>query len=245
MYCGNCSSGWVKVGNGYNRCECIRDRIVENKFNESTTPESFYKFKEDLEDQKSFTILKKEIGYIDIINELTSNEAKEELFKKNMTIVLKGNAGSGKTQLATTLALELVRRFNLYEKELKTKDFYFLRMASFKDLVFKDEDKKEIIKKVRNSDVLIIDDLGTENYNNTWTMERLSEVLREFDGVKIITTNMTKTDIHSFYKDKDARLSDVLVNSTEDKHAENNCLFYLIGKKESRRVQKVKQNLFT
>lgn len=234
-----CIDGYVRVGGGYNRCECQRERIVRRIFELSRTPKEFYNFRDALGNQKVKTSLNQFTSYLDLIDNLTLDPEKvNELMKRNTTIVLKGNTGSGKTLMATTIALEIMKQFNLYAPNIETHRFFFLNAREIGNWMFDNEEKARIMNYVRKCNVLIIDDLGSEPDKNEYIYKALDELLRNFNGIKLITTNLNE-ELKDFYMKRNQRLTDVLVNTYEREHKKDNTLFYYVNKKDSRRRKSV------
>lgn len=242
MKCELCLNGLIRMEEGYVRCECQREKILKKIFKLSETPKEFYKFKDELDDQVVKTPLKKKAGYLEVINNITSSEDKiEALIENDTSIILKGNSGSGKTQMAITLALEIAQKFNLYEKNITERRFFFLNAREIGNWAFDNQKRQRVLSYIKKCKVLIIDDLGAEYYTNPAILKMLDTVLRGFNGIKIITTNLNE-DVNSFYKKYDSRLADVLAPANEYDHAKYNCLFYYVVTKETRR-KKVMKNL--
>lgn len=227
-----CSNGWVREGAVYRKCECIRDKKVDFYFKRSETPASHYLLLEDMKDQAIKSGKGKTAGLKSVISTLTgSRENIDNMIENQFRIVLKGSNGSGKTQTAVTMALEMLRKFDLDSNEEVNK-FFFLSISSLKENIFNNEEKMRIRKRISNSQILILDDLGTEiqtkNNQIPYIMEYLNDVIRSFTGIIIITTNLNR-DLREEYKQHNTRLANVLVNSSEAEHGETNNLFYEIS----------------
>lgn len=131
---------------------------------------------------------------------LTQNfVAKEDSTKS--TLVLYGKTGVGKTYL-TECALN----------EALDKDMYTIYATAFKlneaflsYHIAKLDEKPHILNPYLTSDLLIIDDLGSENILKNVTIEYLYLLLdtRSRNGLKtIITTNLTPDQIQDTYEDR-------------------------------------------
>lgn len=136
-----------------------------------------------------------------------------------------GEVGQGKTFLSSSIAKELLKKgeeviyiraiklFNLYE------DYKFNRLAD-----------KEFINRIYSCDLLIIDDLGTENINKvsvSFLHDLFDERINRGNST-IINTNLTIKEISETYSKRfTSRL------------AENYIIYEFYG--EDIRVQKIKE----
>lgn len=122
-------------------------------------------------------------------------------------LLLYGSCGTGKTFLSHCISAELIR-----------KGFSVLYMTSFElfDTLGRDrfsykEDRSPVVDSIFESDLLIIDDLGTELTNNFVSSE-LFQCLNErlmHKKSTIISTNLTLTEIHKRYSERVAsRITD-------------------------------------
>lgn len=225
MKCKICNGeGAIKYNNGYIRCECQREKMTKILYKKSETPERYYKRLNELKNQTVTTGKGSQLKYIELMEDLLKTPAKREaLFEQEITMVLKGTAGSGKTQFGVTLMIELLNYFDLYAKELETNKAFFLDARNIGNFMFNNPERERINKLVKEANILVIDDLGAEQ-KNQYIFNALDEILRNFKGFKIITTNLPNPK--EYYEKENKRLSSVLINGTEKDHGSKNVLYY-------------------
>lgn len=131
-------------------------------------------------------------------------------FDKNL-IFIAGETGVGKTHLIKCMANELI---NLNHVVLLTSSFAmhqdFVKSYSTKDL----EEKSYLLDRYLNSEILFIDDLGTELRNPTITLNYLYQVINERKMKRlptIITSNLDLYDIKDYY---DERISSRIIDKS-------------------------------
>lgn len=116
-------------------------------------------------------------------------------------IFISGATGVGKTHLAKCMANELISRGKVVRL---TTSFALLQDFKNSDNSFDAEEKDALIEKYLNTEILFIDDLGTE-LRNTKTSQYLYLVLNERKIKKlptIITTNMKIDEIKDYYDER-------------------------------------------
>lgn len=130
-------------------------------------------------------------------------------FDKNL-IYLAGQTGVGKTHLLKCMANELI---SLNKVVYLTTSFAmnqdFLKSYASKDI----EEKDCLLQKYLESDILFIDDLGTELRQPNITVNYLYLILNERKSNNkptIITSNLTLEDVRDYY---DERISSRIINS--------------------------------
>lgn len=129
-------------------------------------------------------------------------------FKKNL-IYIAGYTGVGKTHLIKCMANELI---NLNHIVRFTTSFAmhqdFIKSYSTKDL----DEKNNLLDKYLNTEILFIDDLGTELRQYNITINYLYQVINERKVKRlptIITSNLTLDDIKDYY---DERISSRIID---------------------------------
>ena len=139
-------------------------------------------------------------------------------FKKNL-IYLAGATGVGKTYLMRCLANELISRGRL----VKITTAYQMN-RDFKE--FSKTNNEELLKNYTDTEILFIDDLGTEPLFKDVTIENLYIVINERKMKKlptIITSNLTLDNIRDRYDERifsrivDRETSITLLLDGEDK----------------------------
>ena len=226
--CKNCRDrGILKNGE---RCYCYRQKLVNELYNVSNLSEILKK--QNFENfsleyySKEIKKGKKKSPYDNMKSALEAakrfvSQPKEE--RKNLLFY--GEVGQGKTFLSSSIAKEILEKgeeviyiraiklFNSYE------DYKFGRLAD-----------KDFIERIYSCDLLIIDDLGTENINKvslSFMHDLFDERINRRNST-IINTNLTIKEMNETYSKRfTSRL------------AENYIIYEFYG--DDIRVQKIKK----
>lgn len=122
--------------------------------------------------------------------------------KQENGLIITGNTGVGKTHLAASISNELIK---------EDKIVLMGRLSSLLDMIketFKDNSKSEneLIELFSNTDMVVIDDLGTEKISQ-WALDKLYTIIENRNENKlpiIITTRFNKESLlHRFYQSND------------------------------------------
>ena len=117
-------------------------------------------------------------------------------------VFISGDTGTGKTHLIKCMANELIKNNHLvYLTSAFSMNQDFLKSHSCKDI----EQKQNILSKYLNSEILIIDDLGTEIRQLNITNSYLYQILNERKIKKLptlITTNLDLKDLLDYYDER-------------------------------------------
>lgn len=109
-----------------------------------------------------------------------------------------GTKGSGKTRLAISVANELINKYNILVKfttSLKILEEIKQSWSKKKDET--DETENKLISALSTTDVLIIDDFGTEQYKN-WIDDKFNSIINgryNDKKITIFTSNMSIDDL--------------------------------------------------
>lgn len=122
----------------------------------------------------------------------------DEYKKDGIGLILKGSVGTGKTALAVAILQKVIRSYG---------SGYFIPMASLMDrlLSMSKGDKDEFDrfeKRVRNTPLLVLDDLGAE-YENNWVRNKVDSIITERTNRQmptIITTNLKANELMTGYQ---------------------------------------------
>lgn len=115
--------------------------------------------------------------------------------KAGRGLILKGPVGTGKT----SLAIATMRR----AMDLKFTCF-FIPMVSLLDTIFTmrdTEEKYRFEQRIRNTNLLVLDDLGAE-YDQQWVLAKVDSIVTErYNRLRstIITTNLGHNDLMNRY----------------------------------------------
>lgn len=121
----------------------------------------------------------------------------EEFDTKNQSIFFTGNPGVGKTFLSNCIAKELIERLKVVVR-IGAAELVEIIKAGSRD--FDAEPDPYLVE----SDLLIIDDLGTE-LNTEWNSSSIFNIIDErlkFNKATIITTNLSYNDIRDRYSER-------------------------------------------
>lgn len=196
-FCKKCNDSG-KINGKY--CDCFKSEL-----NKLLIKESGFSKLEDFDNVK-YDIYQNQKEMFCLFNKM--KEWCHSKFDKNI-VVLGGETGVGKTFLMKCMANELIK---LNKVVLLTSSFNmnqdFLKSYSSRDM----EEKSNLLDKYLDSEILFIDDLGTELRQPNITVKYLYLILNERSINKkptIITTNLTLEEINDYY---DERISSRLAN---------------------------------
>lgn len=208
--CKKCKDkGFYKDKNGINEimCDCFKKRLVEKQYNMSNVSkiiqaENFSTFNLELfsksVDQKHNKSPYENMSYI-----VTQVKKSMEIMDKTpLNLYFYGSAGMGKTFLCNCIAKELMDKkksviytsaFNLFENLLKER--------FNKD---NDDVPKEFLDTYLSVDLLVIDDLGTENINSVTVTELFNILNTRISENKstVFSSNLSPLDLRDVYSER-------------------------------------------
>ena len=194
--CDDCAdTGYTK---DMKKCHCLRQEILKVLYSQSNIEailqrENFGTLSTDLYTDTEYDKMK------DIIAEC--RRFADDFGKRYENILLYGNVGVGKTFLTNCMAKEVI------DKGYSVIYFTSMRLFDtlFREIYRNDEDgPRDIQNDIFTCDLLIIDDLGTENVNS-FVASKLFDILNERDLRKkptIISTNLTFEEISGRYTER-------------------------------------------
>ncbi len=169
------------------RCVCLQKEICNLLVADSNVPDKNFTFENSSETDKH--------------NKTVYNTAKKLCLSDKRNLLLLGKVGSGKTYLLAACA-------NLCAQLGKSTLFvtaYALNNAFLNTHLQGAESRETLMDNLVETDVLIIDDLGTENIYKNVTAEYLFVLLNERLTQKkqtFVSTNLSLTDIRKKYDDR-------------------------------------------
>ena len=206
--CSRCEdTGYI---NNTVRCSCFTQRIVNITYKQNNMlklkDENFNTFDiayfSNKPDKEKYQSDKSPLENIEEIKKLAIAFCENILEPKQKNLLFVGRAGTGKTFMSSCIANEIVSKGHtvLYQTAPLLMDM--LLEAKFASL--RDEMKKEQYANVFDVDLLIIDDLGTENLNNIKFTELFNIINTRLlkDKKTIISTNLSLAELASEYDDR-------------------------------------------
>lgn len=192
------------------RCSCFTQKIVNIMYKQNNMlklkDENFNTFDiayfSNKSDKEKYQSDKSPLENIEEIKKISVAFCNNIQDPKQKNLLFVGKAGTGKTFMSSCIANEAVNRGHtvLYQTAPLLMDM--LLEAKFSSL--KDEMKKEQYSNVFDVDLLIIDDLGTENLNNMKFTELFNIINTRLlkDKKTIISTNLSLAELASEYDDR-------------------------------------------
>ncbi|HPP86964.1 MAG TPA: ATP-binding protein [bacterium] len=179
--------------NAYRQCICRNYAFRINKINkiykEADIPRNYqWKFIEDIEmidnDKKGIPNISE---FLEIIEQTLVNY--EDIRKRRGLLLWSELTGNGKTLAAAIILNTLVFNFGIAAKFLKlSSDYFGMLKKTYSNI---DESEINVIKKLIDYDVLVIDDFGTQR-STEWENEKLYELIdgrNDSKKMTIITSN--------------------------------------------------------
>ncbi|OME80082.1 hypothetical protein BK120_19775 [Paenibacillus sp. FSL A5-0031] len=123
----------------------------------------------------------------------THNNSLAHMIKKRWHLILISDMGYGKTQYACTLLL-----LAAYQKYKSV----FLDMRFIRDWLNDKTKKAQMEKQLSEADIIVIDDLGVENYtdfNLNNVINNIDAIIRDHTGLLIVTSNCKIADMKTAY----------------------------------------------
>lgn len=199
--CKLCSdTGYV----GNKKCRCYEQKLINALYNTSNLGELLNKQNFDTFDFEMYSKEIKPDGKISVYTYMHNIYEKCRLFCENFDneprgFLFYGTSGLGKTFLSSCIAKDLMDkgRSVVYAKATRLFSMY----EDYKFGRIKPETARALIDGVYSADLLIIDDLGTENVNKT-SVSFLFDILNEraINGKKmIISTNYSMSALTEIY----------------------------------------------
>ena len=202
-------TGYIKKNNKTYMCNCLKQKLFDIEYNKSNIgnieKENFNTFNlnlySDINDDNLNISPRKNIEIIKNISENFINNF-DNPSEKNLLFT--GNTGLGKTFLCNCIAYELLKKGKtvLYQTAP-------IMLDSIIDYRFnKNNSDNNIINNILNVDLLIIDDLGTENINSLKLTELFtiinSRILNQNHKITktIISTNLNLKNIFEIYNER-------------------------------------------
>ena len=235
--CSKCSdTGYIKN----NMCSCLKQELLNRTFKQynmnKLKDENFetfdYKYysTEVKEEYKSKISPKDNIKKIHNISLEFCKNIEEE---KQLNLLFVGNTGLGKTFLSNSIAYELIK--NGYTAVYQTSSALMDIIIKYRFTLNKTKEDDENYNRILESDLLIIDDLGTETVNNMKFTELFNIInTRILNNKKmVISTNLGLEKLYELY---DERIVSRLIGDFKI------CRFYGEDIRLKKKMNKVEKN---
>lgn len=206
--CSRCNdTGYI---NGNVRCSCFTQKVVNITYKQNNMlklkDENFNTFDiayfSNKSDKEKYQSEKSPLENIEEIRKLSKIFCNNINDPKQKNLLFVGKAGTGKTFMSSCIANEAVNKG--YTVLYQTAPLLMDMLLEAKFASLKDEIKKEQYSNVFDVDLLIIDDLGTENLNNIKFTELFNIINTRLlkDKKTIISTNLSLAELASEYDDR-------------------------------------------
>lgn len=209
--CKKCNdTGFLVDSNGI-MCTCLKQKLMDIQYNKSNISnlenENFDKFNEllfsDITDEKKYNSNISPRENINNIKNIALNFIDNFDAPSEKNLLFTGNTGLGKTFISNCIANEILKigKTVLYQTASNMLD-------SIIDYKFGKTNGELIYENILNADLLIIDDLGTENLNSVKFAELFNVIntrlLNQNTHITktIISTNLTLNNLFNNYDER-------------------------------------------
>lgn len=209
--CKKCNdTGFLVDSNGV-MCTCLKQKLMDIQYNKSNISnlenENFDKFNElvfsDITDEKKYNSNISPRENINNIKNIALNFIDNFDNPNEKNLLFTGNTGLGKTFISNCIANEILKigKTVLYQTASNMLD-------SIIDYKFGKTNGELIYENILNADLLIIDDLGTENLNSVKFAELFNVIntrlLNQNNHITktIISTNLTLNNLFNNYDER-------------------------------------------
>ena len=191
-------------------CNCLKQRLYNEQYNKANISnldtQNFENFSDllysDKPDENKYKTTLSPRENINQIKNICFNFIENFEDKNQKNLLFTGNTGLGKTFLSSAIANEILKKGKnvLYQTAS-------VMLDSIIDYRFGKNNNSNILKSILEVDLLIIDDLGTENPNNLKTSELFNiintRLLNQNKITKtIISTNLNLRNLYSNYDER-------------------------------------------
>lgn len=199
--------GYIEKNGKSIMCKCIIQKLMNEKYNDSNLKDqieetfsnfniNYYSNEKNDSEKKSPRENIKDI--LNISKEFVEQFKKENSKYKNLFFT--GKTGLGKTFLSNAIAKELINRGYTVFYQTAPIMFDELMLNKFKNT----DEYYNMLDNIRNADLLIIDDLGSETLSESKIKEMFSIINTRLINKKstIISSNLDLKDLAAAYEDR-------------------------------------------
>ena len=192
------------------RCSCFTQKVVNITYKQNNMlklgDENFNTFDiayfSNKPDKEKYQSDKSPLENIEEIKKISKVFCDNIQDPKQKNLLFVGKAGTGKTFMSSCIANEIVNKG--YTVLYQTAPILMDMLLEAKFASLRDELKREQYSNVFDVDLLIIDDLGTENINNIKFTELFNIINTRLlkDKKTIISTNLSLAELANEYDDR-------------------------------------------
>lgn len=202
-------TGFVEKNGRYEKCTCLVNRLIQEAYKNSNITdkiqnENFNNFDISLFDNTITDEEKSSRENMEFLKDVSYEFIKGFGKKDQNSLLFYGPPGLGKTFLCTSIAKALMDKSKTVLYYSSSELFNRLSDFTFSRETFLKNSSKEIHDLIMDTQMLIIDDLGSE-MTNSFVINQLFNILnlREMHSRKlIISTNLTPKELNQVYGDR-------------------------------------------
>ncbi len=182
-------TGWiVDKDNNATPCECYQKKLLFNRIQFANIPETYRDLRLDsfrggyYADKETFSVA------VDCIKSWLKDVPK--MAKQGVGLYLWSNTkGSGKTRMATSIANELIHNHNMNVKFVTSLDILAEIKSTWSNDNLEFSSESQLIRFLTKTDVLVIDDFGTEYHANghSWIDDKFYQIINSRYMNRLIT----------------------------------------------------------
>lgn len=184
--CEKCNgTGWIWIDkNTVVECECRKELLTNNKIKFANIPEAFKDLRLDSFSTAFYTDKESINNIVTVIKDYMDHL--EDMITEGIGLYMWSRTpGSGKTRLATSLANELIHKYDMNVKFITSLDIIDeIRATWDKDAEFSSE--SQLMRYLTTVEVLVIDDFGAETHKD-WIDDKFYKIINTRYVNKLIT----------------------------------------------------------
>ena len=202
-------TGFIEKNGLYEKCTCLVNRLIQEAYKNSNITdkienENFSNFDISLFDDNITNEAKSPKENMKFLKQISYDFIENFGNKDQKSLLFYGPPGLGKTFLCTSIAKALMDNSKTVLYYSSSELFNRLSDYTFSRETFLKTSSKEIHDLIMDTQLLIIDDLGSE-MTNSFVINQLFNILnlREMHARKlIISTNLTPKELNEVYGDR-------------------------------------------